>query len=56
VNEKLPRYEQIKYFSILPGDLTIESGEITPTMKVKRRRVEERYRDLIEGMYSQPFP
>jgi long-chain acyl-CoA synthetase len=38
-------------FRILPGELTIASGEVTPTMKIRRKVVEERYRDLIDEMY-----
>jgi long-chain acyl-CoA synthetase len=48
----LARFEKIKRVGILPGELTIESGELTPTLKVKRRVVEERYRDLIDSLYE----
>lgn len=44
-------YEQVRKFTILPNDFTIESGEITPTLKVKRKLVEEKYKNLIELMY-----
>lgn len=44
--------EQIKYWRLLPGQLTVESGELTPTFKVKRAVVCERYTDLIETMYA----
>ncbi len=52
VNEALPRYEQIKKWDVLPAEMTIESGELTPTMKVKRRVVYERYGDRIERLYQ----
>ena len=44
-------YEQIRRFTILPNDFTIESGEITPTLKVKRKYVCQKYKDLIDAMY-----
>jgi long-chain acyl-CoA synthetase len=51
VNETLSRVEQVKKFTILPKKLYEEDGEITPTMKVKRKYVNEAFKDLIEGMY-----
>jgi long-chain acyl-CoA synthetase len=51
VNETLARVEQIKKFTILPKKLYEEDGEVTPTMKVKRKFVNEAFRDLIEAMY-----
>jgi long-chain acyl-CoA synthetase len=47
----LARYEMPKKVTVVPEDFTIESGVLTPTLKVKRRVVEERYRDTIEQMY-----
>ncbi len=52
VNSKLARYEQIREFRLLPVTLTIEGGQLTPTLKVKRRVVFEEFRDLIEGIYA----
>jgi long-chain acyl-CoA synthetase len=52
LNEKLNRWETIKKFAILPRDLTIEDGEITPSMKIKRRGVETNFRAEIEKMYE----
>jgi len=52
VNRELASYESIKYFRILPRDLTTESGELTPSLKVKRKVVAERYRREIEEMYA----
>ncbi len=51
VNDKLARYEQVKYYTILKEPFSEETGELTPTLKVKRRVVNEKYKDLIEGMY-----
>ncbi|MDQ5858901.1 MAG: long-chain fatty acid--CoA ligase [Acidobacteriota bacterium] len=50
-NSDKPHHEQIHAFAILSSDLTIEDGSITPTLKVKRRILESRYKDLIESMY-----
>lgn len=44
-------YEHIKKFTILPSDFTVSTGEITPTLKVKRKFVREKYEDIIEAMY-----
>ena len=52
LNTKLNRWETVKRFVILPRDLSIEDGELTPSMKVKRRVVEDTYADDIEKMYA----
>ncbi|MEV4412195.1 long-chain fatty acid--CoA ligase [Catellatospora sp. NPDC049609] len=52
LNAKLNRWETIKKFTILPRDLTIEHGEITPSMKLKRRTVETNFAPEIERMYE----
>ncbi len=51
VNDTLARVEQVKKFTILPKKLYEEDGEVTPTMKVKRKYVNEAFSDLIEAMY-----
>jgi long-chain acyl-CoA synthetase len=51
LNGRLNRWETIKRFEILPRDLSIETGELTPSMKVKRRVVEKTFSDDIEKMY-----
>lgn len=52
LQKDLSNYERVRRFAILEKPLSIEDGEITPTMKIRRKVVEERYRDLIEGMYQ----
>jgi long-chain acyl-CoA synthetase len=52
VNESLARVEQVKKFTILPKKLYEEDGEVTPTMKVKRKYVNGAFKDLIEAMYE----
>ena len=52
VNETLSSAEQVKKFTILPKRLYEEDGEVTPTMKVKRRYVNKAFSDLIEAMYQ----
>jgi long-chain acyl-CoA synthetase len=54
VNATLARYEQIKYFTILNRAFDVASGELTPTMKIKRRIIHEKYQRQIEQMYRQP--
>ena len=51
VNESLSRVERVKKFTILPKKLYEEDGEVTPTMKVKRKFINDTFRDLIEAMY-----
>jgi len=51
VNHDLSRVEQIKKFTILPKKLYEEDGEVTPTMKVKRKYISEAFKDLIDAMY-----
>ncbi|MFH0843921.1 MAG: long-chain fatty acid--CoA ligase [Pseudomonadota bacterium] len=51
INGTLSRVEQVKKFTILPKKLYEEDGEVTPTMKVKRKYVNEAFKDLIEAMY-----
>jgi len=51
MNKNLPSYESIKKFKILPRDFTIESGELTPSLKLKRKVCVARYKGEIEAMY-----
>ncbi|WP_328677873.1 long-chain fatty acid--CoA ligase [Streptomyces sp. NBC_00322] len=52
LNEGLQRWQTIKKFRLLPRDLDIEHGELTPSLKLKRPVVEREYKDLIEDMYA----
>ena len=52
VNEHRSRYEQIRRFEVLPRDFSAEEGEITPTLKLRRRVVEEHFADAIERLYA----
>ena len=52
LNAKLNRWETIKKWMLLDRDLTIESGELTPSMKVKRKVVEDNYKAEIDGLYA----
>ncbi len=51
-NAKLARVEQVKRWQLLGTDWTVESGELTPSMKLKRHVVSEKYADVIGGLYS----
>jgi long-chain acyl-CoA synthetase len=52
-NAQLASFESVKRFRILPRDLSIETGELTPTLKIKRKAVQAQYADLIEEMYPE---
>jgi long-subunit acyl-CoA synthetase (AMP-forming) len=52
INEKFARVEQVKKIKILPADLSQEGGELTPTMKVKRNVVADKYATEVEGLYE----
>jgi long-chain acyl-CoA synthetase len=54
VNALVGPVEQIKRFEILDHDLSQETGELTPTLKVKRNVVHEKYADLVDRIYAAP--
>lgn len=53
VNDGLAKYETIKNFVLLPRDFSLEAGELTPTLKLKRKVIAEHYKDVIERMYAE---
>ena len=52
LNGKFSNPEQLKKFVILPRDLTIDNGELTPTLKIRRKQINENWSELIESMYD----
>ena len=54
VNALVGPVEQIKRFEILDHDLSQETGELTPTLKVKRNVVHEKYADLVDRIFDTP--
>ncbi|MBI4704244.1 MAG: long-chain fatty acid--CoA ligase [Deltaproteobacteria bacterium] len=52
-NRELARYETVKKFRIVPEDFTVDNGMLTPTLKIKRRVIEQRYAALLDEMYEQ---
>ena len=52
LNGELARYESIRDYALLPADLSIENGELTPSLKVKRRVVEAKYQDTLDSFYG----
>ncbi len=53
VNKNLARYEKIKKFALLENEFSVESGELTPTMKIRKSFVEKNYKDIIEELYRE---
>ncbi|MBV8762050.1 MAG: long-chain fatty acid--CoA ligase [Deltaproteobacteria bacterium] len=52
VNKSLAKYETVKQFSVLPKDLSVDEGELTPSLKVKRKVVEKKYAAMLDKMYE----
>lgn len=52
----LPSYEQIKKFALLPEEFSTDTGELTPSLKVRRKFVQEKYADIIEGLFAEDGP
>ncbi|MCK6570505.1 long-chain fatty acid--CoA ligase [Myxococcota bacterium] len=56
VNKTLASFETVKYFDVLPGPLTVDGGELTASLKVKRKTVSSKYADRIEALYAKAKP
>jgi long-chain acyl-CoA synthetase len=52
LTQNLARYEKVKAIALLPDEMTIEGGELTPTLKVKRRVIDQKYRAVIDQLYE----
>jgi long-chain acyl-CoA synthetase len=52
INQRYAQVEQVKRFAILDHDLSQETGELTPTLKVKRNIVNDKYAELFDGLYA----
>ena len=53
LNQKFSNPEQIKKFSILPRDFSIDEGELTPTLKIRRKQINDNWSEVISAMYSE---
>jgi len=53
LNRELSQFERIKRIALLPSEFSVESGELTPTLKVKRKVVEQKWQDKIEQLYRE---
>ena len=51
-NQSLDRQEKIRRFTLLGRDFTIDEDEITPSLKVKRKVIDKKYKDVIDSMYA----
>ncbi|HKT68208.1 MAG TPA: hypothetical protein VJP83_02165, partial [Terriglobales bacterium] len=56
INQKLARYEQLKKFLLIAEEFSVANGLLTASMKLRRRQVEERYREQIDALYAEPMP
>ncbi|MEC9001597.1 MAG: long-chain fatty acid--CoA ligase, partial [Candidatus Thermoplasmatota archaeon] len=52
LNQKFSNPEQVKKFTVLPRDLSVDHGELTPTLKIRRKQIRENWTAEIEAMYA----
>ncbi len=51
-NRKLERWETVKRFEILPQEFSVDGGEVTPSLKIRRKAVEKKYHDTLNSLYE----
>ena len=56
LNENLAQYEKLKKVLVLPEELSIADGTLTPSMKLRRRHLEQRYHKQIDALYAEEHP
>jgi long-chain acyl-CoA synthetase len=56
MNRRLASFETIKKFIIVPEDFTIEGGELTPSLKVRRKQIARKYRSELDSLYAEDRP
>ena len=56
VNSDLAQFETVKKILVIPDDFTVDAGEITPTLKLRRRVIEQKYKQQIDSLYAEPAP
>jgi long-chain acyl-CoA synthetase len=56
VNADLAHFETVKKILVIPDDFTVDSGEITPTLKLRRRVIEQKYKQQIDTLYAETAP
>jgi long-chain acyl-CoA synthetase len=52
LNAGLPRHESIRKFAVLPSEFSVETGELTPSLKPRRRVIEQKYAGVLESLYE----
>src|SRR5690606_36992636 len=53
LNGELAQYERLKKLALLPTEFTIAGGELTPTLKLRRKRILERWQSAVDGLYEE---
>jgi long-chain acyl-CoA synthetase len=53
LNAELPRYATVKRFAVVPGDFSVAGGELTPTLKLRRKAIAERHREVLDAFYAE---